>query len=56
MKPTYATTVTADGRIRYWDVYQQQWQTREASDIEPAILATLSEADREIVRTHRHAY
>jgi len=37
------------GRIRYWNVRTQTWESGHASAIEDAVLATLSPADRELV-------
>jgi hypothetical protein len=43
---TYKTTFHRDGTVTFWNVYEQQWNRTEASQISDQNLASMSEADR----------
>ena len=44
-----ATRCAQPGCVRLWDVFSQQWTHRAASNVPDRILATLDDADRELI-------
>lgn len=56
-----ATTVrtsneTGDLLVRYWDVYRQQWAECPAAAVSAAIMATLPDSERALVRAARGGF
>lgn len=49
-------TTIRNGNVKYWDVYRQVWATEPAGEISDAILATLTDDERNrILRTRAAA-
>jgi hypothetical protein len=47
MKGNYETTIRRNGIVRYWSVYDQQWQRSHARLIADRDLATLTQGERD---------
>lgn len=53
-EPRYANRYHADGTVTYWSVHAQQWV--RAATIPDRDLATMSDAERNLIRSRREAF